>query len=403
MSLRRGSLLQFLLALLPATLGAAVPPVHPVHPVHPGPSIWGEITLRESDLVLLIEGAADPLTTNLGLERLLIGPLEPAEEARARAGVLDFCNRKLKVELDDVAVPPELTELIIQDGLPEDGSWRSARFVLSYPYERQPRKLSITWPGFEGEGVDFIPIVIRVGEGGRPRMFSLYEEEPQFIWHASDVRPRERRVITRQVGEARGLAPTVPAILLLCAVLVILLYRRLRGAAWPESAATAVLGLLGALALSISSGVRLPPPDEQLRIFGELHQNVYDAFSADTEDGIYDLLQTSVEASLLDDLYGEIYESLILREQGGAICGIDAVEPLDGSLVSSSGDDPDTPGRRPEFLVDWSWRVHGTVSHWGHIHRRTNQYRAEYTVAHDGESWKIAAVSVLSHERTDDD
>ena len=393
--------LRCLLALVPAALASGA---------HPGPSVWGEIVLRDREMVFLVEGAADPLTTNLGLERLLIGPLSPSEEAQVRSEVLEFCSQKLRVELDDSRRAPELTDLIIQDGLPEDGSWRSARFVLTYRYESLPRKMSITWPGFSGEGVEFVPVVIRVGDAGRPRMFSMYAEEPQFIWHATDVRPRATRVVTQVEGRARRLAPTAPATLLLAGILLVLLWlvllwRRRRGAGWPESVAMAVLGCGGALLLSISSGVPLPSLEERRRIFETLHGNIYQAFSADTEDEIYDLLQTSVDATRLDDLYGDIYESLILREQGGAVCGIDRLEPLGGSVDSHSanGGEQSASSEFPEFSVDWSWRVHGAVAHWGHIHRRTNQYRAEYRVRHDGESWKIAAVEVLSHERTEDD
>ena len=52
-------------------------------------------------------------------------------------------------------------------------------------------------------------------------------------------------------------------------------------------------------------------------------RNIYGAFDAASEDEIYDLLATSVDTALLDELYGEIYESLILRSEGGAVCRIE--------------------------------------------------------------------------------
>lgn len=129
-------------------------------------------------MVFLVEGAADPLTTNLGLHRLLIGPMEPQEVENLRAAVSEFFRTGLQVELDGRRGEPELTDLIIQDGAPEDGSWRSARIIVRHPCDDLPRKVSVSWPGFSGEGVDTIPIVIRVGDHGPPRMFSLFEEEP---------------------------------------------------------------------------------------------------------------------------------------------------------------------------------------------------------------------------------
>jgi hypothetical protein len=142
--------------------------------------------------------------------------------------------------------------------------------------------------------------------------------------------------------------------------------------------------------------VARPSPEEARAIFETLHRGIYDAFSAETEDEIYDRLAVSVDRSLLDDLYGEIYESLILREQGGAVCSIESVEVLDGEVHLPT--DPDAP---PGFQVDWTWQVNGVVSHWGHLHHRRNEYEALYTVGHDGTAWRITGVDVLEHRRID--
>jgi len=144
--------------------------------------------------------------------------------------------------------------------------------------------------------------------------------------------------------------------------------------------------------------VAMPSEDEALQLFEVLQNNVYRAFSARTEDEIYDLLAVSVDPEILDQLYGDVYESLILRGQGGAVCVIDRIEVLDKSIAGF-----DDSGGSPRFDVNWQWRVFGVVSHWGHQHKRTNQYRARYSVHHDGHSWKIAKVVVLDHSRVDED
>ena len=142
----------------------------------------------------------------------------------------------------------------------------------------------------------------------------------------------------------------------------------------------------------------LPTPDQAERLFETLHTNVYAAFDADTEDGIYDLLAESVDARLLDELYADVYESLVLREEGGAVCRVDGIEVQDAAVRL-----PEDKRGDPRFEVDCSWTVDGMVAHWGHIHRRTNRYRATYGVRHDGRSWKIDTVQVHEHERSDDD
>ena len=45
----------------------------------------------------------------------------------------------------------------------------------------------------------------------------------------------------------------------------------------------------------------------------------------------------------------------------------------------------------------------GSVTHWGHTHFRTNEYRAEYDIEPRADSWKITGVSILEHSRIDDD
>jgi len=105
---------------------------------------------------------------------------------------------------------------------------------------------------------------------------------------------------------------------------------------------------------------------------------------------------------MLDQLYLEVYESLILRGEGGAVCDVEKVELVEGSVRVEPDPEQQEQAAAPSFEADWLWRVHGLVSHWGHSHQRTNQYHALYTVAHDGASWKIADVEVLDHERIED-
>lgn len=53
------------------------------------------------------------------------------------------------------------------------------------------------------------------------------------------------------------------------------------------------------------------------------------------------------------------------------------------------------------FVAICSWKVSGSVLHWGHVHRRANQYSARFIVKAVGESWKIADLEVLKEIRID--
>jgi hypothetical protein len=139
-----------------------------------------------------------------------------------------------------------------------------------------------------------------------------------------------------------------------------------------------------------------PNPDDATNIFASLHRNIYRAFDYKTESDIYDVLALSVDGPLLDQVYNEVYQSLILRDQGGAAARIQSVELLDSELTSSgmlSG------SRAGAFSVRSRWRVRGAVYHWGHVHSRTNEYEALYAVAERGDRWKIIAVEVLEQRR----
>lgn len=373
--------------------------------LHPGPSIWGDFRLSDQEVVLVVEGAADPLTTNLRAPYLLLGPRTDAERRVCEAELERTFRERFPVELDGDRVIPTLRELVIQDGAVEDASWRSARIVLVYPCERRPRRLSIRWDDFEGEGVDFIPITIQE-VGGGPEMFSLWPDHPEWTWHAGDVIPPRTPVAVVVPSAARSVAVPVPSVAMGLAGMLALLatWRRRRGVGLVVAAALlAGAGLardVGRVDLELGWGGRatLPAPSQARAIFESLHGNVYAAFAAESEDAIYDLLAASVAPERLDEMYGDVYESLLLRQEGGAVCSIAAVETIEGAVDESSYE----VGGAPEFFVDWSWRVKGIVSHWGHVHRRVNRYRARYTVRHDGVGWKIADVVVQEFERVDE-
>ena len=62
---------------------------------------------------------------------------------------------------------------------------------------------------------------------------------------------------------------------------------------------------------------------------------------------------------------------------------------------------PGEPARRSTSTGTGAYTA--WVAHWGHIHRRLNEYRAVYSVQHDGRSWKIAGVDVREHSRVEED
>ena len=130
-----------------------------------------------------------------------------------------------------------------------------------------------------------------------------------------------------------------------------------------------------------------------LRLFQALHSNIYRAFDYLDEEAIYQTLSQSVEGPLLDEVYQEIYRSLALQEEGGAICHVQRVDVEELRFLPERAAGPES------FRVRCRWGVTGTIAHWGHVHRRLNRYEALYTVARRGEFWKLVSCQVLEHDR----
>ena len=372
---------------------------------HPGPPIWGNLVILEGEIVLELQGEPEPLQENIGFEHSLMGPLDDAELERARSAFGAYFREHNAVFIDGERVLPTLRRFEVPVDDPEEDGWLTVKADLVYACEGLPRSVSVTWDRFEGTewgGESYVPILVKHGRD--VAMSSMWAEEPQFIWHTLEARPR---ALARQLPEpAAPVAPALPyasiALILAGGALAWLGWRRKlprvpAGLGVVATGAAAVL-LWDARYVPWRARVAVPSPDQALELFEVLHRNTYAAFDGSTEDEIYDLLAATVDAAILDDLYGDIYESLILREEGGAVCSVDEIE-----VLSRAADVPRDESGDPRFDVDWSWRVHGLVAHWGHIHRRVNRYRATYGVRHDGRSWKIASVTVHEHAPEEED
>lgn len=124
-------------------------------------------------------------------------------------------------------------------------------------------------------------------------------------------------------------------------------------------------------------------------IFQHLHGNAYRALDYGTEDRIYEVLETSVDGELLEQLYLQLRESLQIQEQGGAVARVRSVDYGDGDPVTA-GEPPAWPG----FQYRGNWTVSGTVEHWGHIHERQNKFQAVFAVEPRQGHWKITNMQI---------
>lgn len=148
----------------------------------------------------------------------------------------------------------------------------------------------------------------------------------------------------------------------------------------------------------LASETEMPPPEQAKAIFADLHGNIYRAFEYSSESDIYDALSQSVDGQLLNEIYNEIYQSLIFRDEGGAVSKIRSVDILESQLL-------DAPADREalQYRVKSTWEVNSSVWHLTHTHARTNQYQGIYTVGRVDGHWKIVDDRILRQRRVAED
>lgn len=372
---------------------------------HPPPTVHVEVDVLADALAVDVVGELQVWNAWLGLEVSGEYLLSDTDLGRIRVGAERFFATRNPIAVDGVRLVMGVTEVVPPTDFVPGRNIPNIRVRLRAGVEREPRTVTLRWETFEQTDwfeKPAVPVMIRYR--GDVEQAVLNPLEPEHIWHTRVVLRRPLRVdaVTSAVPSGVRL-PTLSVLTLALGVGLVFAARRRR---WPAPLAWG--GFAAALTLAVFArdvasvrlpwgGIEVPRGDEAYAILQRLHGNVYQAFGGSTPEEVYDLLAVSVAPGIIDDLYGDVYESLVLRNQGGAVCRVERIDVFEHTV---------RPGQSgsavPQFMVELGWRVHGIVSHWGHEHRRINKYRADYTVEHDGRAWRIAKVQVREQERIDD-
>jgi len=287
----------------------------------------------------------------------------------------------------------------------------SVSIVLSYGTKGKPRRVSVVWLLFPDPGEAALEEV-RAGLVAYDdfREIRFTRDEPEFLWHALEAPTRKGLLRVRREKPAGTVSVPVVSLGLLAGLVgALVVLRRLKakarvGLGVSALAIAAAVGTVGVgraeVRLSRAPRLERPAEGEAKEMFRTLHRNIYRAFDYKKEEDVYDALARSVDGELLDEIYNEVYHSLVMSDQGGAVCRVQSVKVLDMRVeaVDDSG-----RGSKAGFDVRSHWLVNGAVSHWGHTHFRTNEYRAVYTVEPREGAWKITAARVLEYKRIMDD
>lgn len=344
-------------------------------------------------------------------------PRPPEDGGELKGAITEYFAERCPMRFDGQVIPPELQwvkfeEMEDSTHLGEQLDYSMAKVLFKYPAAQEPRNIGVQWgiwfpdgdvkiESEDGEEVTHNPNILDnlIFVSGTEYAMYLTKEDPEFTWHAP---PRvfmdsEPDPVIEPVSSMR--LPLAP-ILIIGGLGMFLLFTLKSSLGAPARLGVSALAIAGAVAARAALPVDVPKfwetedtltEAEAKDLFEELHRGIYRAFEADSEDAIYNNLAKSVDGSMLDRLYEEVYQSLILRDDGGAMSRVSGVDYLTTEVTPAN--------EGGGFKVSCNWQVHGTVRHWGHTHRRSNEYEADYALGRSGDRWKITSAVVNLQKR----
>jgi DNA-binding protein Fis len=346
--------------------------------------------------------------------------LDAGQKATEERAFAEFFLKHNPVRADGVALAPrfvgmefilalDATGTIDHRQAPPDG-----HVIMEYPLPAPPQKLELGWdtyspiPGRDmfGQPVPF-ELAARLDAYDESRIVVFTKDQPTVTWTAPRIPPQQRLAPTPVVLVQRQVH--VPALAIGVGVAGALAAgamlrfggRRKRGMAVVALiAAIAGAGVLhnaGTWTIKWPGSSKVVPPDSAT-VADTCHallRNIYRAFDFKSESDIYDVLAQSVDGPLLERIYQEVYQSLVAREQGGAVTRVRGIVMLETTPATDAPPEPDA------FAVHVRWRVNGVVYHWGHVHERVNEYAARYVLAPRGDRWKLVDAKVDDQRRVD--
>lgn len=322
----------------------------------------------------------------------------------------------------------ELTPTVELEFATEGRATPDAIVNLVYPIDTRPNRVSVTWRTF---GFPYIPKElddkIRTAEAKEAIAVMKPFEEPSFyhtftgdaseyVWIAGARRPKLDVAPVLDTQNPGVSLPLIALLVLTIAVFAIVVLgalthdRPLRGMRLVTVVALylALYGVAFRNYVPFGTTTSLPRESELVEIFEKLLRNIYRAFDASSatgidEDGAFEALAQSATGPVLGEIYNEVFESLVLREEGGILASVRSVDVRNVEVLA-----PDETTPANGFRVRARWVIEAYVTHEGyfqsqgnvsHSHVRVDEYEANYAVVRVERSWKIVEQTPLSQKR----
>ena len=337
-----------------------------------------------------------------------------AEQETARALIEQYYAEGNPIKIDGIDVAPIADRIdfyglslkdFAQRAEPRDVSMASGRvgIILAYPCKGEPNRVELTWTKFTSDIRKVETVVFTPGESSKFE-FSRFKEENTFTWLNPEQQDQQDLGPIAADLPPQKFYPWLAAIIIL-GWLGMLAFIPACRARRSMALGSGIAALLPAMVICFSTNLWLPIPwdkppsisqSQQENVFKTLLSNVYRAFDYRDNEEVYDCLAQSVTGELLSDVYLEIRNGLEVQEQGGAVALVDDIEFLD---VTPALDFMEHEASPPAYLVECRWNVSGTIEHWGHIHRRKNQYLGIFKVRPSEGDWRLVDLDLKQEER----
>ena len=118
--------------------------------------------------------------------------------------------------------------------------------------------------------------------------------------------------------------------------------------------------------------------------FKTLHQKIYQSMTISDTSRLYDALDEVFTKSELEKHFKRIRGFHEKKDKENIQIFVDDIEYLDFDSESRS--------------VTVNWIVRGRIKHNQHIHHRSLEYTAKYTLEKQGELWKISQSEIVEHD-----
>ena len=336
--------------------------------------------------------------------------VEVGEQDEAKPAIESYFQKSNPVKIDGIVVKPKVERIdfygldfkdFAQKADRRRVSLSNARvgIILSYSTKSPPHSVELSWDMFN-KYVWGAQTIVFAYDQTHSQLFSPYQKTYQWTSPGRPPIVPVDKVSLLLPPLRRWSLPAASLGVLGVGLLLVFILRRHHLIA----ASVSLVGIAVAVFLLPWGRIDLQNPlvmqprldEEQARSVCEtLNKNIYRAFDYTDEQSVYDALAKSISGPLLEKTYLSIREGLVMQEQGGAISHVTDVRAVEGKLCPS----PRKANDPRAFDYHLVWDIQGTVEHWGHIHTRTNEYEATFTIEPEEDAWKITALEVTGQKR----